>query len=203
MNNSFYLHDVLLELQFGNKIDRTYFIENGLVEFLNFDGVDFEFTKNVFSFVVLSYAPSSSLIKLHQIRSENLKNILHQVVKLEKLNDELLSVLIGTHPLFISIRNWYIDDIKDWRWIQIVSNAEYFSDVQKMKVDYTKPKEAIDIGKCLEEAAKRMKHNVELIDQIEKDYATTDSALEKDFLQKITSAQRGNTTSLHSYNTGK
>lgn len=157
-------------------------------------------------YIIHSYDPDSRWLDLRKDRTDNKIGILTNLDA--DVKSDLYQGIINNknEPVNISVFS-FLEELKDWRWKDVFNFLEYASRISRfaaMETDdekqyektakdgqVTKYKEEIDIsvisrvnkekGVLLEQAHEARKKANELIEQIRKEFVSTDNAVQQDF----------------------
>lgn len=157
-------------------------------------------------YIIHSYDPDSGWLDLRKDRIENKQKILYNLEA--DIKSDLYKGIIENRnePVNIAIFN-FLEELKDWRWRSVFDFLEYaakmsrFASVQtEDEKNYEKTtkdgqiekyKEEVDIsiitkvnkekGVLLDQSLEARKKANDLLEQIKKDFVTTDNAVQQDF----------------------
>jgi len=133
----------------------------------------------ILSFIVFAYHRESQWLELHKDRLENKTKIMRTIVGDWAMSDEAFSETVkGNNSASNTVITWLLDYQKDWRWKQIELDFSYHAQIRDMTKNI-KPeedaKDALNKGKCIEEALKRRRQGEALLKEIQQEYMILDT----------------------------
>lgn len=146
----------------------------------------------IFAFVVLAYHATSEWLQISGDRLENKKKIMKSLVGISwQTNPALVDAVLGdstenTHGRIDKLIEWFINDQKDWRWSEIISNKEFYSKANILAQGANSIKDMKEAGQMKESARLLNEKADQYLDAIRKEYVDLDSALKKEGKVMIT-----------------
>lgn len=146
----------------------------------------------IFAFVVLAYHASSDWLQITGDRLENKKKIMKSLVGISwQTNPVLVDAVLGdstenTHGRIDKLIEWFINDQKDWRWSEVISNKEFYSKANILAQGANSIKDMKEAGQMKREATELNLKADGFLDAIRKEYVDLDSALKKEGRVMIT-----------------
>lgn len=146
----------------------------------------------IFAFVVLAYHPSSDWLQITGDRLDNKKKIMRSLAGISyQTNPVLVDAVLGdstdsVHGTIDKLIEWFINDQKDWRWSEIVSNKEFYSKANILAQGANSIKDMKEAGQMKREATELNIKADGFLDAIRKEFVDLDSALKKEGRVMIT-----------------
>lgn len=146
----------------------------------------------IFAFVVLAYHASSDWLQITGDRLENKKKIMKSLAGISyQTNPVLVDAILGdstdsSHGRIDKLIEWFINDQKDWRWSEIISNKEFYSKANILAQGANSIKDMKEAGQMKREATELNLKADGFLDAIRKEYVDLDSALKKEGKVMIT-----------------
>lgn len=146
----------------------------------------------IFAFVVLAYHASSEWLQITGDRLDNKRKIMKSLVGISwQTNPVLVDAVMGdstenTHGPIDKLIEWFINDQKDWRWSEIISNKEFYSKANVLTQGANSIKDMKEAGQMKALATELNLKADGFLDAIRKEYVDLDSALKKEGKVMIT-----------------
>lgn len=146
----------------------------------------------IFAYVVLAYHPSSDWLQITGDRLDNKKKIMRSLAGISyQTNPVLVDAVLGdstdsVHGTIDKLIEWFINDQKDWRWSEIVSNKEFYSKANILAQGANSIKDMKEAGQMKREATELNVKADGFLDAIRKEFVDLDSALKKEGRVMIT-----------------
>lgn len=146
----------------------------------------------IFAFVVLAYHASSDWLQITGDRLENKKKIMKSLAGISwQTNVVLVDAVLGdstdnNHGRIDKLIEWFINDQKDWRWSEIISNKEFYSKANILAQGANSIKDMKEAGQMKDSARLLNEKADQYLDAIRKEYVDLDSALKKEGKVMIT-----------------
>lgn len=161
----------------------------------------------ILSFIILAYDNDSHWIELHKDRLDNKIKIMKRLGS-NADEEPFHSVIYGTHTQTQELVSWLMIYQRDWRWDSAMAYFDYHAEIMKFSGVRTPDKEQvsnkegqlvnedIDIDKIVAANIKKgelIKKAIEMrllgeaiLKELQKEYVTVDTALEKEGRTKLT-----------------
>jgi hypothetical protein len=155
----------------------------------------------ILCYTVLAYDNGSSFLEPHKDRWENKKKIMVKLAGLSAMTIDLYKKVISNeHTQSFDLATWYLNYQKDWRWSNYITLLEYHSMAETMsKKGALDAQEGIQIGKMLEISEKRRERADTLLEEMQKEFLSLDTACEKEGRPRVTDMDNTNFMSYENY----
>lgn len=165
-----------------------------------------EYENKLIAFIIYSYDPDSQKLDIRKDRIENKISIM-EGIGIDTNDDLIKDILHNSNEEFNNVVLLFLEQLTDWRWIQIFSFLDYHSNMIRFANQKTEEErkydkinkegivkeltEEYDIetiakinknkGDLLNQAMEARKKADELLEQIRREFVNTDTVVQADF----------------------
>jgi hypothetical protein len=149
----------------------------------------------ILAFIIFSFHSESERLELHKDRLENKTKIMCSLVGDWAMTiKEFKDSVDGNDKAANEVINWIFEYQKDWRWTQVELDFSYHAQIREMTKSISSTedaKDALQKGKCIEEALKRRRQGEALLKEMQQDYMNLDTIAKQENRNEPTKEIKG------------
>lgn len=178
------------------------------VHFLYKEKWSTDFCNRVLAFVILAYDNESGWLEIHKNRWGNKEKIATRL-GLDIKQQVVKNIIENSSQTVINLVAWFVDYQADWRWEAVLSHFEFASEMMRFARTKTEDSIVVDVaeggkkilqevdietlskgntakGKNLIDAIDHRRKGDEMLKEIQSEFVTLDTALQKEDKRKAT-----------------
>jgi hypothetical protein len=141
----------------------------------------------ILAFIALAYDAESEFLDPHKDRVENKRAIMRRLAGVDCFKRELyINTVLGGDEIIDSIIEWYINNQKDWRWGDIVSNMELASKADLLAKSVETISDVTEAIKLKKLARDTREDADKMLLTLRKEFMNIDASLENEGKKKLT-----------------
>lgn len=169
-----------LEEDWRPELKKINIYENVAPIYLRFPGKQTK-ANIILAYIVLAYSQGSTWLNLHRDRNDNKHDIMSSIAGILYKDDlDYIQAIVGQMDPYNAVIEWLLNYQTDHRWKSVVSGLEFHSKAQVMARSAEDGKTMIEMEKLLTSADERLETTLDLIQKINSENVTLDSALKKE-----------------------